>query len=148
MIIVGLNKRMNKHIQNLERYIKTGSTSASCSLFFEDFKRFYNEKFQELKDMVNTLERYDAGINDPIIDKFLSLWEKNSMVTCFVFAVYPKHKAEEDAISNSDIIKVLPPRGYKKFKKILYDEGFMSSILTGAALGILCGIIFFRKCIV
>ena len=96
--------------------------------------------------MVDRLERCNANMIGAITEEYLSLQEKDGMVACLFFAVYAKHKVEEDSISNSDSVKVLPLRDYEKLKEILYDKGFMSgTILTGAALSILCDIIFFRK---
>ena len=41
------------------------------------------------------------------------------MIPCFVFAVYAKHKAQEGAISNSDIIKVSLPSHDEELKTML-----------------------------
>ena len=49
----GLNKRMNKLIEDLQRYIETGSMPGSYSPFLEDCKDVYNEKCQEFKAMLD-----------------------------------------------------------------------------------------------
>ena len=95
--------------------------------------------------MVDRLETLEINTIAAIIDNYISHQKKDGMVACFVFAVLVKLKAEEGAIQNADIIKVLPP--IDDVKTMLYDERFrIGVIVTGdAILGILCGIIFFEK---
>ena len=61
-----LNKKMNKHIADLQQYIKIASMpSIYYSPFFEDCKDVYNEKCQDFKAMLDQLEtcesRHDAA---------------------------------------------------------------------------------------
>ena len=47
------------------------------------------------------------------------------MITCFVLGVYAKHRAEEGAIQNADIIKALPLidlYSYKELMKMHYKR--------------------------
>ena len=99
---------MNKHIENLEQYIETGSMSGNYSPFLEDCKDVYDEKCQDFKAMLDQLESCEADMMQLIINEVNPKINRGRLIVCFVFAVYTKHRAEEGAIRNADIIKALP----------------------------------------
>ena len=106
---------------------------------------FYDKHQENLKTLHDNLGTLEINTIAAIIDDYLSHQEKDSMIACFVFAVYAKHKAE-DAINNPGIVKVIPLKDDKKFKKMLYEGVVSGAILTQAAiLGIVCGKTFFEE---
>ena len=59
---------MNKHIEDLQRYIEMGSMPGSYySPFLEDCKDVYDEKCQDFKAMLDQLETCEADTMQLII---------------------------------------------------------------------------------
>ena len=104
---------MNKHIEDLQRYIETGSILGSYySPFLEDCKDIYYKKCQNFKAMFDRLKTCDADTIAVTINKVNPKINRRGLIVCFVFAVYAKHRAEET--QNADIIKALSQVHFEK----------------------------------
>ena len=60
---------MNKHIEDLQQYIETGSMPGSYSLFFEDCKDVYDKRCQDFKAFHNRFEIFEVDTMQLIINK-------------------------------------------------------------------------------
>ena len=95
---------------------------------------FYDKHQENIKDIHDNLGTFKINTTAAIINDFQLQKKIESIITCFVFAVYTKHRAEEGAISNSDIIKALPLRDFYSHKEL--NKMHYYGVVIGRAIAI------------
>ena len=98
---------MNKHIEDLQQYIKTVSVPGSYSPFPGNCKNVYDGRCQNFKAMLDRLNTCEVDTMQLIINNVNPKINRGRLTVCFIFAIYARDRDKKGAIQNADIAKTL-----------------------------------------